>query len=217
MNTFSRLALASLSLAFVAGCAKSESQKAEDQQKQTQEVRNDADSAVADLSASMPALVTSPEPTEKWNDEELKNYEALVKKNEDNLIRVQSYNGKAGVQIAGQASLEEIRQTIVSKKQALQAARTKKGEAAAEQSKDNKVDALKAQYDRDTNFLEGEGIPTASWTVEKLKAYEDAVNRVDQALHDLQVTDGDGIITAARKKLNDGRRALVNEAKKQKS
>ncbi len=218
MNAFLKTGIAALSLTtvmiLVSACAKTEEQKKQDQQQQTAQTKADADKALQDLTVSLPALRVAPEPTAKWTEAELKQYQDLIDTNERNLNKFESYNGQNGVQIKGEASRAETRKLFVDKRNALQVARAEQAKISAEQAKKTRVDQLKAQYDTDSNYLEGAGVPVKGWPEDKLVVYEKAVQRVEQTLHELEVTDGQGFVTEARKVLNETRKKLVQEARK---
>ncbi len=214
MNTFLKLSTAALSLSLVMGCAKTETQKVQDQQQKTADTKAEADKTLAELTTSLPQLRARPEPTEKWTEEELKSYADQLDANERNLNKLVMLNGKDNVQIQGEANLEESRKMINQKRQALQAVRTKRAEQSVTQSKEQKVASLNQAYDTDSNYLEGEGIPTTSWPEEKLVKYEQAVGRVDKTLHELETTAGENVATTLRKAMNQTRKGLVESARK---
>ncbi len=214
MNTFLNTSIAALSLSLVMGCAKTETQKVQDQQQKTADTKAEADKTLAELTASLPQLRAKPEPTEKWTEEELKAYAEQLDANEKSLNKLVMLNGKDNVRIQGEANLEESRKMINQKRTVLQAVRTKRAEQAVTQSKDQKVASLNQAYDTDSNFLEGEGIPTSSWPEEKIVKYEQAVARVEKTLHDLETTSGENVATSLRKTMNQTRKGLIEGARK---
>lgn len=214
MNHKVKLSIAACSMALVLGCQKTESQKVQDQQQRQQDTKAEADRTLGELTKSLAQLRAKPEPTEKWTDAELKSYADLLDSNERNLNKLVMLNGKDNVHIQGEQSLEESRRMINSKRTLLQAARTKRAEQSATQTKEARISELNHQYDTDSNFLEGEGIPSKSWDDAKLAKYEEAVDRVDKTLHELDATAGESVATTVRKTMNETRRGLVANAKK---
>lgn len=221
MNTPLRFTIATLSLVLAVGCAKNDGAQAPQgqpgqfpQPQQTKSTQAEADKAIADLAASGPILQQAPEPTLQFTDDELKAYEDLIKKNEENYVRVQSFNGKDGLVVSGQESLEQTRQMIVAKKQALENVRAQKAQVSAIESKDARMSELKAQLETDATELDRQLIPTKNWAPEKLQAYEDGVNRVDATLHEMEVVGGRSFNKSVHQTANNARRALLDAARK---
>jgi hypothetical protein len=214
MNTFIKFSFVALAISTGIGCAKTESQKVQEQQAKTQDTKAEADRALADLTASLPQLRQKPEPTENWNDQDFKTYQDLLDTNERNLNKLESFNGKDGVKIQGEQSLTETRKMINQKRVVLQTARTKRAEATVAQSKEARVAELNKQLETDSNYLETEGAPTNSWPEDKIAKYEAALTRIDATLHELETTAGESAGNQEKKKKNEDRRALIASARK---